>query len=426
MSVLSDRLFEVLTERYPGCRVPPSVAFWPMASLDDGDLSTTAAIEIAKITKLNAERLAEQIIAGLADSSGIQWRSDKGYIVCSNTPLALIISETHEAVEAAIDAVRSTAGWLKAPLSIWCLSPDGTEPAYARLRVLARCALQALLAVSYGERVRLRFDPLASVDADSPQMVLNSFAAAVEWILSNDSEQRREVSMPSSDTCHIVWTTHHYHEHLSDGVRRTMADMRRAGALQVSMPVDSWLLSRDRALSEILAPKALRRVVDRIRELEQHGREGWRRLLFHLASTTPSGDFDPAVALFDENASPLWSMQALVKRFQRFGGVLHGLTKRAELAQYIREVEPYRKLVLSGLLLPVYTARAILHNEVDPWCGAFERLAREGHAFINAPSTRMYLERIEGDESCTQIAAGLGFGVSCIVPLVAEEICADQ
>jgi hypothetical protein len=184
------------------------------------------------------------------------------------------------------------------------------------------------------------------------------------------------------------------------------------------MPADGWLLSRDRALSEILAPKALGRVIDQVRQTEPQGRSGWRRLLFHLASSTPSGDFDPAVALFDECASPLWSIQALLSRFQRFSGIAPQLSSRDELAQCIREVEPYRKLVLSGLFFPVYTARAVLHNEIDAWCGAFERLAREGHAFINAPSTRMYLEKMRGDDTCAQIAAGLGFGLSCIVPLV--------
>lgn len=426
MSALTERLFQVLLEQYPECHVPPSVAFWPMAELDSGDLSSTAAIEIAKITKLRAEQVAERLIAGLGDNLGIKWRSDKGYIVCSNVPLPVIIDEVQETVEAAIDTVRADGFLRQSPVNICCLLPDSTEPVYARLRVLARCVLQALLAVTYGERVRLRIDPLESVDLDSPQGAIESFRVAVEWILNHDSEQRLEVVLPSSDACYTLWTTHHYHERLYNSIRKSLAEMRRAGTLQVTMPADGWLLSRDRALSEILAPQALRRVVDQIREVEQQGRDGWRRLLFHLASTTPSGDFDPAVALFDECASPFWSMQALVARFQRFSRVLPSMTKRTELFQYIRGVEAYRKLVLSGLLLPVYTARAILHNEVDTWCGAFERLAREGHTFINAPATRIYLEKLGGDDGCTQIAAGLGFGVSCIVPLVAEERCADQ
>ena len=426
MRLLSDRLFAVLAEKYPECRVPASAAFWPMSSLDAGDLSSTAAVEIAKITKLHAEHVAEQLIAGLADGSGIEWRSDKGYIVCSHVPMPVVISEVQETVAAAMECVSAGSATVLSPLSIWCLLPDSTEPVYARLRLLGRCSLQALLAVTYGKRVRLRVDPLPIVEADSQHGVLDCFRAAVEWIMSHESEERREVVFPNSDGRHIVWTTHHYHERLSETVRRQLAELRRAGELQVTMPADGWLLSRDRALSEILAPKALRRVIEQVRQTEQQGRNGWRRLLFHLASSTPSGDFDPAVALFDECASPLWSMQALVSRFQRFSGVAPGSSSRGQLAQSIREVEPYRKLVLSGLLLPVYTARAILHNEIDAWCGAFERFAREGHAFINAPSTRMYLEKRGDDDGCMQIAAGLGFGLSCIVPLVTEERCADQ
>jgi hypothetical protein len=436
MSALSKRLFAVLADKYPECRVPPSAAFWPMASLDSGDLSTTAAIEIAKITKHHAEKVAHELIDSLADGSQIEWRSDKGYIVCSQLPMPVIISEVQETVRAALDTVRIGTTYAQspitqyppkqAPLSIWCLLPDNTEPVYARLRLLARCSLQALLAVTYGERVRLCFNPLTSTDADSPQGVLDCFRKAVEWIINHESEQRLDVQIPSSDTGHVIWTTHHYHERLSDNVKKSLSQMRRAGLLQVTMPADGWLLSRDRALSEILSAKAVRRVIDRIAEMESQGRDGWRRLLFHLASSTPSGDFDPAVALFDECASPLWSMKSLVSRFQRFKGAVPRLISKPELVQSIWEVEPYRKLVLSALFLSVYTARAILHNEIEAWCGAFERLAQEGHRFINTPSTRNYLEKMGGTDSCMQIAAGLGFGLSCIVALVMEERCADQ
>jgi hypothetical protein len=71
--------------------------------------------------------------------------------------------------------------------------------------------------------------------------------------------------------------------------------------------------------------------------------------------------------------------------------------------------------------MPVYTARAIVHNEVAVWCASVERFAREGHAFINAPSTRLALEQSAANDSAREIAAGLGFGLSCIVPLIAEE-----
>jgi hypothetical protein len=70
--------------------------------------------------------------------------------------------------------------------------------------------------------------------------------------------------------------------------------------------------------------------------------------------------------------------------------------------------------------MPLYTARAILHNDVAAWCGAFERLAREGHSFVNAPATRIALEQNTESASYREIAAGLGFGLSCIIPVVME------
>jgi len=71
--------------------------------------------------------------------------------------------------------------------------------------------------------------------------------------------------------------------------------------------------------------------------------------------------------------------------------------------------------------MPVYTARAILHNDMDVWAGAFERLGREGHSFVNAPATRIGIETgsFAGSRS-EEIAAGLGFGLSCILPLVRQ------
>jgi hypothetical protein len=426
MSLLTERLFEVLARSYPGCPVPRSAAFWPMYSLDSGDLSTTAAVELAKLTKQSAEVVAARLIAELADVDRIQWRSDNGYIVCSNVPIPLVMSEVQDTVRDALNVVIAGPDQHKQSLSIWCLVPDCSEPTYARLRIVARCALHALLAVTYQGPLRLCFDPLSARHVHSMQDVVTYFRQGIEWVLEHEGEVRREVLLPLDGVGYSVWTTHHYHERISENCRSELAHLRRAGTVQLSMPADGWLRSRDRALSEILAPKALRRVIDQVRAAKLNGEDKWLRLLFHLASTVPSGDFDPAVALFDECASPLWSMRELVSRFRRLSPLVPSAHSGAELAQSIREVESYRKLVLSGLFLPVYTARAIVHNEIGAWCGTFERLAREGHSFINAPATRRCLNENGGDDDCLQIAAGLGFGLSCIVPVVTEERCADQ
>jgi hypothetical protein len=119
-------------------------------------------------------------------------------------------------------------------------------------------------------------------------------------------------------------------------------------------------------------------------------------------------------------------MRALVDRYSRFSGLLPLPVAREKMAELIREVGSYRNLVLSGLFIPVYTARAIVHNEVEAWCEVFERMSRDGHAFINAPATRLALEQGLEDETIREIAAGLGFGLSCIVTLVMEGRCAEQ
>jgi hypothetical protein len=246
--------------------------------------------------------------------------------------------------------------------------------------------------------------------------VLDLFRKAVLWVLNHHDEVRRDVDLPEGSSCLSVWTSHHYHEKLAAATKNKLQDIKRSHRTRVIMPTDGWLLSRDRALAEILEPKALKRVLDRV-----VGHDGWRRLLFHLASTTPSGDFDPAVALFDECSSPLWGSRELANRHARFFGAPLALSSLDPEGLSFHEVASYRKLALCGLFMPVYTARAILHNQIETWCLSLERLVREGHAFINAPMTRAQLEQGSTGGGCAQIAASLGFGLSCILPLVAEE-----
>ncbi len=422
MSILTKRLLELVSVEYPAIDLPKSARFLPMYSLDHGELSTTAAVEIAKATRQSAVAIAESLIAGLSKTSGAEWRNDNGYIVCSNVSKEELLSEVCICVGEALsllgsDAARSDYN----TRGIWCLLPDNTDPAYARIRLLARAALQVLLVVTSGNRTNFRVYPLQGREIKSAAELIDVFKVAVEWILAHEGETRREVEIPEDNPPATIWTSHHYHERLEPKSAKAIANSRVSGRTRVIMPEDGWLLSRDRALSEILGAKYLGRVVDKL-----SNRDLWARFLFHAASTTPSGDFDPAVALFDESSSPLWNMRVLIERYSRFSGLLSLPVTREQMAELIRGVESYRNLLLSALFLPVYTARVIAHNEVEAWCEAFERLSREGHAFINAPATRLSLERGLQDETIREIAAGLGFGLSCIVTLVMEGRCAEQ
>lgn len=417
MNTLTKCLRDVVSREYPGYAVPASATFFPMYSLDVGELSTSVAVEIAKATKQRAEQVADRLIMGLSREIAAEWRNDNGYVVCSNAAMSVVLSEvcldSVGALAVVSGGARESATALK---SVWCLLPDSKEPMYARLRVVARAMVQALLGVVYCGPLRVCIEPVGSHEVATPHDVLALFQQAVQWILEHERETRRDVVLPSGYGRVAVWTTHHYHESLSAATRQQLASLRREGRVRLTMPADGWLLSRDRALAEILMPKALHRVVDQLQ-----GADGWGRLLFHLASTVPSGDFDPAVALFDEASSPLWNVRALVERYARLSGTPAQLVSQERLRQLIRDVAPYRKLVLAALFLPLYTARAIVHNEVMEWSGVFERLAREGHAFLNAPATRLFYERKSDAGSCTQIAAGLSFGLSYILPLITEE-----
>jgi hypothetical protein len=417
MSILTDHLVRVVAREYPQVRLPKVAAFLPMYSLDSGELSTAAAVEIAKITKTHAHDVAARLIANISTEVDAEWRNDNGYIVCSRLPTDMLLSEVQGSIGSALEALsEATSSSDEIAGGVCCLLPDSTEPVYARLRVLARAMIQALLTVVYTRRATVNVVPCGGCTVTSIGEVVDLFRDSVLWVLEREGETRLGIDLPAFAHGAAVWTTHHYHDRLDPQVRRSLACARESSRIRLTMPADGWLLSRDRALSEILGLKSLRRVINAV-----PGRDGWYRLLFHFASTTPSGDFDPAVALFDESSSPLWNLRVLRARFERFNGWLPMPLSQDVLTELIQKVESYRALILCGLFLPVYTARAILHNEVATWCGVVERLAREGHAFINAPSTRLALERGDLDASAVEIAAGLGFGLSCIVPLVAEE-----
>lgn len=415
-SILTERLRDIVRQEFKEVSLPQSAMFMPMYSLDIGELSSTAAIEIARALKQPAALVAERVIEYLSRDVRAKWHHDNGYIVCADVPTDLLLSEVRENVTSALKAMTEHSR-REAPISrqVWCLIPDSTEPAYARMRVLARATLQGLLAVVYEGRSNLCLYPCPNREVRSVSEVLSLFRQAIEWVINNESEARRSVALPNPLGSVAVWTSHHYHEKLEASVRHSLMQMRRSNAAVVTMPDDGWLLSRDRVLSKILEPKSLRQVVERL-----YRPDDWFRFLLHLASTTPSGDFDPSVALFDESASPLWNMRALIERYRRFPAAPPIPFCLAVLTQLIQEVAAYRKLVLNGLFLPLYTARAIRHNDVGTWCRAFERLAQEGHAFVNAPDTRLALAGNEERASIREIAAGLGFGLSCILPLVTE------
>jgi hypothetical protein len=422
--VLTTALRRVVEHLFPGVAVSHEAAFWPMYSIDTGELSTAAAIEVARATKCNAQVIADQIVSELRTQVDGEWRNDRGYIVGWGFKPEILLSEVDESVSAALQ--RVSAGVCGASRRIHCLIPDSTEPTYARIRLIARAAMQGLLAVLYEGRAELALHPLSARSISSAREVVGVFREAVLYVLAHESESRLEGFVPAgvepgSERTVTVWTTHHFHERLPTAVRNGLSQARVGELIRLVMPLDGWLRSRDRALLELLSCESLQRVVNRLTS-----EEGWYRFLFHAASTVPSGDFDPAVSLFEECSSPLWSLRLLMERFKRFSAVAPVPFSRERVEQAIKTLTHERKLSVQALLLPVYTARAVTHAEVAEWCEAIERICQRGHAFINAPRTRLALERGTLDEQSCEIAASLGFGLSSILPVFMEDACRDQ
>lgn len=415
-SALTQRLQQIVTDRFPSVALTNEASFRPMEDPAKGEVSSSAAIEIARATKQAAEDVANLIIGELRQMFSAQWRNDCGYIVCWGLPPDVLLAEVRADVPAALRCIHS--GDSKAPRAIVCLVPDSTEPVYARIRVIARAVMQALFSVVYEGRVALWLYPSDPQKYLQASQVVQAFRAAVLRVLAHESEVRLSVVLPdnfeSEDFAGLaVWTTHHYHDRLSPDMRARLSRARVSGSAQVVMPADGWLHCRDRALSELLTREKLSALVQR---LEQE--DSWWRFLFHAASTVPSGDFDPAVALFDESSSPLWNLRILRERFERFAASMPLPVARETLLATNASLAQRRELMITSVFMPIYLARAIAHSEVGACCAALERIGRAGHAFINSPETRRALAQEELHGKSREIAASVGFGLSSILPLV--------
>ena len=432
--MLNPILLEVVSSLYPQISLTPYSEFQPMLDLSKGDLSSTAAVEIARQTRENADLIALRIIAEISKKVAGEWRSDQGYIVLAQASAAVLLPEAKSLAEIFPAYARSGAS-SKAELSeVICLVPDLSVPVYARLRLIASTALQALLTVVYEGGCRLSFVPLAPCIVRSKIEVLEQMRLAVERCLAHEGEARLDIldvfelsSNGTNDTLPAaILTAHHYHERLSERSKSYLAEQRKAGRCNLRMPSDAWLISRDRALSELLNTPSMRAVIGELR-----GDDGWMRWIFHAASSIPSGDFDPAVALFDECASPLWNVQVLIERFRQLcasqlSGVarnsLAGIIGIDQLLKGSRE----RDLALRCVFMPLWISRAIRNGGVLEWITVLEELASRGHAFLNRPQTRIALAQEIDSQGTTQIAASLAIGLSSILPVVSGGVCVDQ
>lgn len=414
MSTLSRILFNSLQRRYPSVQLTPGARFLPMLDLSKGEVSSTAAIEVARALRGDALSIARELVSDLKEQVSGAWNVVAGYIVLTEAPSGILREEAKLREE-----LFPTGGESATPRTILCLVPDSTTPLYARLRLIACGAMQGLLAVACEGRCRLGFEPEPPRLVSTRDEVLELVQDAVSRCFRNDGESRLSYVVPqefaSREAPVVVWSSHHYHDRLSREVKQWFVDTRNAGAGILKIPSDGWLLSRERALSELLSAPALDKVVRRL-----NGRESWLRWIHHMASSIPSGDLDPAVALYDECASPRWTLQVL---HQRIGQLVTPTTTESEVQLLNRVVSlPLRDrgLFLRALLLPALTARAVREGEVVAWSTVAEDFAARAHAVLNAPHYRAALKNGTLTEELMQINAGLVLGIVGILPTITE------
>ncbi len=423
MSTLSSVTRAAALKLFPEIELSSAVSFAPMERIDRGEFSSSVALELARITKQRAEHIAERLMTEIREQVSVTLRCDSGYVVSINTPRDLVLSEVSPDTGTALGdpALTRRSGDFR---FVRCILPDCTEPVYARVRLVARVMQQVFLTVMYEDGCDVVIDPLPAKRIRSRSEVVDFFRSAVTYVMENEAERRLDISAdhtaPSNSRA-SVWTTHHYHERLAQPLRLALSVARKEGVIDLRMPIDAWLLSRDRALSNLLDRSSLEGVLNALTS-----EEAWLRFLFHAGSTVFSGDYDPAVALFDEFASPLYSVQLLMERYRRFARYFPLPVTREQVAGLVQSMSLERRLALRALGMPTYTARAIALGEMAEWSVALEDFASRAHAFINSPRIRVSLEEGQISGEVGEIVASLGFGLSSILRFVAEGPCVDR
>lgn len=421
MSRLNNALFKILQARFPATRVSQSSRFRPMFDLLKGELSSTAAIEVARELRGDARVIASDIVKDLEPHLFGSWKVVAGYMVLSEASNPVLMEESPLTQElfSAQTSDRSTR-------RIVCLVPDATSPVYARLRLIACAAMHSLLVIAYEAKCSLGFSPDESQIVSSPREVIALVARAMERCFRYEGEQRveRDVAReltPRGDPAIVsnpvtVWTSHHYHDRLTQEVKRAFVDARSDGVSCLRIPGDGWLLSKERALSELLSASALERVIGRLSSQEQ-----WMRFIHHLSSSIPSGDLDPSVALYEECASPRWSVQALTQRaLQLKVFSLSDGTRASQELLLKGALREQRPLAVRALFLPSLTAQAVTTGDVVSWSSVVQEFATMGHLSLNAPRYRNALREGGLGDDVVQINAGLELGLAAILPGFAE------
>ena len=415
MTLLNQVLCDAVKASFPKISLENHFRFEPMFSYQKGLLSSSAPLAIAKAQRISSEQVAEVLIEYLESNVSLKFYSVRGYIVCSQMPFSLFYPHALQCFP--IEEVSRKASELVNYGEYCCVVPDERVPSYVSLRLIARIMFQAVLKTSYGRAIRVSLHPFVSQIMETPSDCVSLFSRVVLSLFEGNGRfcgSRRPFLAHGlqTDATKVVVTSYGYYQLLSAEEREEVNRARKSGAC-INMPPDGWLISRDRALSSLLERESLSMTIEAVSRTQK-----WKEFLFHMASAVPSGDLDPSVALFDECASPLWSLRLLQERFRRYA-------KSMELPDDISErVSPNQSVCAAesmsavGFLMSSYVNASIEHGSLDEFATLLEDFIDWGHKLINTPRMRA-IKRADQDFTPDDwyLVAGLQQGLSSILPL---------
>ncbi len=415
MTLLDQVLCDAVKAGFPKLSFGDDCRFEPMFSPQKGLFSSSAPLEIAKVQRISSEQVAEVLIKYLEANLPLKFHCLRGYIVCSQMPFPLFYSHALECIQ--LGEVSRKASKDRKKEEYCCLVPDQRVPNYVSLRLIARVMLQAVLATSYGRAVTVSLHPLVSQVMDTPSDCVALFSRVVLSLFEDDGQtcsSRRPFLAHGlqTDATKVVVTSHGYYQLLSAVEREEVNRARKSGAC-INMPPDGWLISRDRALSSLLERESLSMTIEAVSKAQK-----WKEFLFHMAGSVPSGDLDPFVALFDEFASPVWSLHLLQERFYRYAKSIElpdDLPERVSSNQWVSVRE---SLGAVGFLMSNYVSASIEKGKSDEFVTLLEDFIDWGHKLINTPRMRA-IKRADQDFTPDDwyLVAGLQQGLSSILPL---------
>jgi hypothetical protein len=418
MTLLNQLLRDAVNASFPKISLENNFRFVPMFSYQRGLLSSSAPLAIAKAQRISFEQVAEVLIEYLESNVSLKFYSARGYIVCSQMPFSMFYPHALQCFP--LEEVSRKASELVNYEEYCCVVPDGRVPSYVSLRLIARVMCQAVLATSYGRSVRVSLHPLVSEVVETPSDCVALFSRVILSLFEGDGQSRwsRRPFLAhglQTDATKVVVTSHGYYQLLSAEEREEVNRARKSGAC-INMPPDGWLISRDRALSSLLDRESLSMTIQAVSSAQK-----WKEFLFHMASAVPSGDLDPSVALFDECASPLWSLHLLQERFYLYAKSMELPKDISERVSSDQSVCAAESLGAVGFLMSSYVNATIEHGSFDEFATLLEDFIDWGHKVINTPRMRgvkcAYQDFTADD---WYLVAGLQQGLSSIL-LLAEK-----